>query len=217
MAGYSMRQWNISGRVLVLAPHCDDEVLGCGGTLLAFRSTIAHLSVVYLTECDDERRNQAHSVLGQLDANAAHWLDAPDGYCDSDREKCIRGVVEIVQAERPDFVLAPHSRDDHPDHVATWNIAREAASKARYWPSSANGSNHRCTALVAYEVWTPIRAPALVVDITRTFARKCELIELYSSQTSTFPYTEYIAALNGWRGMLFQKAGQAEAFEVHAL
>jgi hypothetical protein len=59
--------------------------------------------------------------------------------------------------------------------------------------------------------------PSMVVNISDVFHTKCELMRFYMSQINSFPYVEYINALNTWRGILHHRQGQAEAFHILSL
>lgn len=120
------------GRAVVLAPHPDDEVLGCGGILAALGRAGVQVHVVAVTDGEsshpgraDElrqiRADERSAALRRLDLTGAHVrrLGLPDG-----------GVVDeqVVEAVRPlladtDLLLAPWEQDGHPDHDAVGRAA----------------------------------------------------------------------------------------------
>jgi LmbE family N-acetylglucosaminyl deacetylase len=120
------------GRVVVLAPHPDDEVLGCGGTLAALARIGTPIHLVAVTDGESSHpsrsdelralraieRTEALRRLGLQDAHV-HRLGLPDGAVNED---------EVVEAARPllaesDVVLAPWDQDGHPDHDAVGRAA----------------------------------------------------------------------------------------------
>jgi LmbE family N-acetylglucosaminyl deacetylase len=206
-----------SGRVLVVAPHCDDEVIGCGGTILRFRKDFSRLAIVYVAPGEAERQQEAAIVAATLAADATYFLPGVDGFCDSVAPDCVRQLTTLVQEEKPNIVIAPHASDNHPDHRATWRIVIDAVNYARFYVPMEGRTPHRTTSILAYEVWSPIQSPAVICDVTAVFEDKCDLLAKYRSQVSQFPYVDYTRAFNAWRGLLFQRNGYAEVFELHAI
>jgi LmbE family N-acetylglucosaminyl deacetylase len=116
-----------SRRVLVLAPHPDDEVLGCGGTLGALAALGCRVEVVAVTDGEASHPGRAAELrevrhleraaalraLGLGDA-AVHRLGLPDGGVHADA--VTRLAAGLVGPD--DLVLAPWDRDGHPDHDA---------------------------------------------------------------------------------------------------
>jgi LmbE family N-acetylglucosaminyl deacetylase len=203
-------------RVLVIAPHADDEVIGCGGTLLHFRDKIQHLAIAHLTS-SPERAGEFKRVATALGINAHHALGHEDGFCGDAIRSLTLEVVSIIQEERPDVVLVPHRHDGHADHEAASRVVWDATHKARYWPTTGTRTVHRVPTILEYEVWTPLRRPAVVYDISDVFAKKLDLVAFYESQTQSFPYVNFVTALNGWRGALHRRGGHAEAFGCYSI
>lgn len=120
------------GHVLVLAPHPDDEVLGCGGVAAALAGAGVRVDLVAVTDGESShpgRADELRSVRAQervtalhrlgLDDAHVHRLGLPDGGVSEDR---------VVTAVRPltdetTVVLAPWEHDGHPDHDAVGRAA----------------------------------------------------------------------------------------------
>jgi LmbE family N-acetylglucosaminyl deacetylase len=179
--------------LLVLAPHPDDEVFGCGGliALAAQQGVAVHVAVVSdgAIGGDAAVREQecraAAQVLGYLPAQGSlQFWTRPD-----------RGVVpdaELVQRMRTlcletaaDWLLAPSPFEVHPDHLAVCRAATEAVA----------GTAAR---LVYYEVGQALMAN-LLVDVTSVMPRKHAAMRAFSSQLAQQDYGEHIAALNRYR------------------
>lgn len=128
-AARSIRRWQSSGgqRVLVVAPHPDDEVCGCGGTVLLHRLAGDDVRVLYVTdgrrsrasglgpdEMARRRRQEAHSAAAQLDVKV-EWLGLPEGEWD---ERVLRErLTEYLRLVRPHVIYAPSLVDFHAEHV----------------------------------------------------------------------------------------------------
>ena len=208
---------HFSGSVLVIAPHFDDEVIGCGGTLLRFRSQIERLTIVHITAASERREAEFGNVRTVLPIDEHYALQQEDGFCGKNSSELILSLVRVIQLESPDVVFVPHEREAHADHRTAWWLTRDAVEKARYWKSDPPASTHRVQLLLAYEVWTPLSDPSFVCDVTEHFERKCSLLRFYESQLEDFPYVDYVRAFNGWRGLAHHRRGQAEAFAVRSI
>ena len=131
------------GRVVVLAPHPDDEVLGAGATLAAWAAAGTEVLVVAATDGegshpgsptltpadlvrlrDDERRR----ALQRLGLGAARLVRAglPDGHVAAHRDE----LAELLRGElrTGDTLLAPLPGDGHPDHDAVADVASDLAA-----------------------------------------------------------------------------------------
>lgn len=156
-------------RVLVVAPHPDDDAIGCGGTLARLARRGARISVTYVTDGSashlrsrrfpppvlrDIREHEARAALRTLGIRCEpQFLRAPDsglsGLGALERERLVKALVGRIARLRPQLVFAPWSRDPHPDHVVTAAIVADALRAARRKPT-----------LLAYGVWLPVRGSA---------------------------------------------------------
>jgi LmbE family N-acetylglucosaminyl deacetylase len=127
-----------SSRVLVFAPHCDDETLGAGGLIQQALSLDAAVRVNVVTDCNyhkngEVRRQEsvkATSLLG-LKSSDIKFLNFPerdenitiDSIERSDILKAIKGSISDFA---PTMVVIPHPNDTHIDHSSIAKIAEEA-------------------------------------------------------------------------------------------
>ena len=219
-------------RVLVLAPHMDDEAIGCGGAILLHRAAQADVRVVYLS---DGSLGSARLFDGSLDAQAqaslrarlrtvrraealawcaaadiatecVTFFDGPDGGL-SDAQ-VTRGLAAclaaVIRDLAPQVIYLPSPLDTHADHRATNRIAADALSLAP--------DIRPVCVLRGYEVWSPLTANA-VLDIGSVAERKLRMIGLHASQVADIDYARVIAGLNTYRSVLLPaRGGHAEAF-----
>lgn len=212
-------------RVLVLAPHMDDEVIGCGGSLLKHQRENRKLAVVYFTDGShfvdsstdrdilrEIRRGEAERVGGQLGMKS-YFLDIPDRTL-AYHPEIVRQIVCILQEYQPDIVYLPHSGETDREHRLVNEIYSEACwlaedTYALKWKKSMETPQ----IVLEYEVWTPLIRPQYWEDIGRYMDQKTELINLYSSQRKFCDYAQAARMLNGYRGtMLNGSLSYAEAF-----
>jgi N-acetylglucosamine malate deacetylase 1 len=210
-------------RVLVLAPHMDDETIGCGGTLALHAQRGAEITVVFMTdgrrgtadvsllsgnartrrerEIVAARKRESRDALDVLGIRAAVHLDAPDGELRASHgiEHRLR---EVIEASKPDLVYLPHFLEEHDDHRATSTVLLAAAGNSSW--------RFQC---MAYEVWTPL-FPNCLVRIDATVEQKKSALARYVSQLAQADYTQACIGLNAYRsiGLLGPHGSYAEAF-----
>lgn len=197
--------------VLVLAPHADDEVFGCGGALAAHVAAGIPVRVVVLT--DGMAGGDAPSVVAEREAEsraaaAVLGYPAPEFWRLPDRglgygEWLVERLLTAIHETGADLVYAPSCFEIHPDHRALSMAAVEAVRRA--------GAGTR---LAMYEVGVPLR-PDTLVDITPYLPAKQEAMACFASQLARQRYDEQIASLNRYRAYTLPPAVQAaEAFAV---
>jgi LmbE family N-acetylglucosaminyl deacetylase len=192
------------GTVAVVAPHQDDETIGCGG-LIALLATERPVHVVFVTDGSRSpvpagapadpglvatREDEARAASGLLGVPAAcvHFLRLPDGDLVARKQEYGHALASVLHRFAPATVLVPFRLDWHPDHIATYHMVAEAHAAGRI-PG----------ALVEYFVYTQRRllpggdvreclAPEHTwrVDISSVAATKREALECYRSQVTRF-------------------------------
>jgi LmbE family N-acetylglucosaminyl deacetylase len=205
--------------VLVVAPHPDDEAIGCGGSICLRAARGDRVVVVFLTSGElglkHLPREQAHRVR-ESEAQAAAevlgiaelaFLRQPDWFVGDAIEETATLMRQVVEREMPQQIYLPHAGEWHPDHQASEFIVRRALASADRPPPT----------LLAYEVWTPLVKYDQVEDITSTMARKLYGIRCYSSQLTHFRYDRAVRGLNEYRGHLAARCRYAEVFQHASL
>ena len=214
-------------RVLVLAPHMDDEVVGCGGTLRRHILAGARVTVVFLTDgrsSDPHIAERCHSEAEIREAEAALcvqrkqeageaarilgyddlvFLERPDGALTID-DALVRDVADLIAQRDPQVIYYPCALELHPDH---WEASRLLAMLVDAGPSPALAAA-RCR---AYEAWTPL-LPNRLVDISDVFDVKLEALRTFTSQLEHVDYVRTTAGLNAYRAMTRDGQGYWEAF-----
>jgi LmbE family N-acetylglucosaminyl deacetylase len=198
--------------LLVLAPHADDEVLGCGGTIVRYLQEGSRVSIVYLTDgrfggasnLAERRRVEAMAVGKRLVGCEQIFWDFADGALASQHDAVAQRVALEMTRLTPDLVFTPWLLDRHPDHSVT---ARAAAAAAKCQTGAP--------LFAAYESLTPIIANHFV-DISGVIETKKELIELYASQQRQYAIKTIAMALNHYRAVLSRRPGvdAVECFHI---
>lgn len=185
--------------VLILAPHPDDEIFGCGGAIVRHLAQGDSVSVIIATDghaatlhADELAKQNYITTRYQESRNAAHVL----GYQDiqfwdfSDREllhnkSTVQLAVQSIQNLQATLIYAPSIFEIHPDHFALAKIAIEAVIATQ-------------TTLIMYEIGVPLR-PNFLLDITDLKIRKRQAMKCFESQIQHNDYIEIIESLNFYR------------------
>ena len=213
--------------VLVLAPHMDDEVLGCGGTILRHVQNGARVTVAYVTDGrkghgpfpkewtgaevkkaeDDlvlQRKEEARHAAQTLGIQRLVFWDYPDGSLRPAPDG-IEKVRRLLHDVLPNLVYLPSLLDVHEDHWQTNCLFSAAVSNF----DERSSSTMSCR---GYEVWSPVPANAYV-DITEFVEKKMEAMRHCESQLKEMDLIRPMISLNGYRSLRFLEGkGYAEAF-----
>jgi LmbE family N-acetylglucosaminyl deacetylase len=210
-------------RVVVLAPHMDDEVIGCGGTLARHVASGADVTVIFLTDgrkggtpsAEDRaqglpmstiRKREAQRALAVLGIEKIEFLDAEDGHLGADARTSGR-LRELLLRIRPQLLYLPFFLEQHSDHEAASPLLAEAVQ--------GTDLEFRC---LSYEVWTPL-FPNCFVRIDATLDLKRRALEQYRSQLADADYLHTSLGLSAYRSSAFldRDCRFAEAFCVLSL
>jgi N-acetylglucosamine malate deacetylase 1 len=201
--------------VLVVAPHPDDESIGCGGQILRHRLAGDRVQVVFLTSGERGipgmaaeqiwtiREAEAHRAAEVLDVEDLFFLHLPDGGLHRVVEEGARRLAAVLETNFPQILYLPHPADHHSDHLATLPLVRDGLqvmSEPEHWPL-----------VRGYEVWTPMEKWSRVEDVTPFMARKLQAVRCYPSQLQFFRYDRAVRGLNRYRGIM---AGQCRFGEA---
>ncbi|MCD5401737.1 PIG-L family deacetylase [candidate division NPL-UPA2 bacterium] len=222
----------ISKKILVIAAHPDDEVLGCGATIAKYSQGGAEVHVVILAEGltsrDNQREREKHatglSELAQAAQEANKILgvssvtlhDFPDNRLDSLARLDVIKIVEgFIDQHKPEVVYTHHAGDVNIDHR---RIHDAVVAACRPVP------HHPVKRLLFFEVpssteWqppgsAPYFAPNWFEDVSGTLGLKLKALKAYQSEMRPWPHARSLEALEHlarWRGASVGVAA-AEAF-----
>ena len=215
----------MSPRVLVVAPHPDDEVLGAGGTIARLADEGAEVSVVIVTKGCPPHFSEETVRRGREEARAAHrvlgvqetiLLDFPAAGLDLVPHRELNAALGAVMHDvRPETLFLPFGGDIHLDHQRIFLSALVAAR-----PNGASTPR----AIYAYETlsetnWnapylSPVFSPNVFMDIGAHLERKIAAMRCFASQLRAFPHERSIEALRALATLRGSTVGAsaAEAF-----
>lgn len=217
--------------ILVVAPHADDEVLGCGGTIAKHIRANDKVYVAIMTnaaigapELFDNNTLQAvraealesHKTLGVAET---FFYEFPAPQLEQYPQYKIAGVLNtLIKDKQIDVMYIPHKGDLHLDHGVIYNASLVAAR-----PLPGQTVRH----IYAYETlseteWGHPTVEAVFIPryfnvlSNDDFASKVKAMECFSSQLKAFPNTRSIKAiehLSALRGA-YVGATNAESFDI---
>lgn len=187
------KQWiiNSDDKFLILAPHPDDDTVGCGGLLALFPN---QCDVICLTDgrygdssiAPEElikiRRAEFENVMQNTGVNSFKMLGIEDS-------KLIDSNPDL-NLEKYTHILIPSPNDIHPDHRAVSYLLQKYYQK--YYKK-----------VVYYELISLLSNPTHILDISSVICKKQENMGKYCSQMKFINYIDRISALNRYRGLFF--------------
>lgn len=195
-------------KVLVVAPHPDDESIGCGGLLSMYG---AQIDVMLLTDgrkghddgvIDDEkcasiREQEIRQAMNLAGIHKLITLRIPDGRLNENLDQ-----LRNMNISQYDYIFIPNRYESHKDHRATNRVFLSL-----FYKQCNKGQK-----LFEYEVWSPLCRANHVLRIDNYIEQKDELVRQYKSQLDLFDYISLYKGLNEYRGAL-NHCRYAEAYE----
>ena len=203
--------------MLIVTPHPDDEVIGCGGMLIKYGSKfdvicISSAGVAFdsldAKQRSDVRIQEFHNVMDYLQIKN-NWIF--ETYGDPPFFEQIENHFEEYCSKlnflKYDYIFCPYPYDSHPEHAyITKKLLKRLLNK--------NGCS-KDTYVVFFEVWTPIARPNYYEPIDEEIEEKMKVIQMYSSQlVDGWDYDRWINGLNSYRSMYNRHHKYSEAFQI---
>ncbi len=212
---------NKASHVLVFAPHPDDDVIGCGGSIAKHVKSNHTVTIVYMTSGEAGlpklkekkmlariREQEAQEAAAFLGVNDLIFLRYPNMNLRG-TEEILTSLIAILKEKNPDIVYVPHANDEHKDHQATHKLVIQAIAQL-------TKEQRKNLVILGYEVWTPLQHVSYTVNISEYIELKMKAIQQHQSQIiHDKPYDEAIKGLNRYRGIMKNKGEYCECFAVY--
>ena len=213
-------------KILGIAPHPDDETLGCGGTLLKHKNNgdvIYWMIVTNMQPGDGWSESKVQKRKKEIDQVSAMYgfektfnLGFPTRRLDSiPYNELIAKISDIIKELEPSIVYLPNRSDIHTDHKKTFNAVMSSCKDFRA---------SFIKRILMYECLSETEfAPAhtecvfianVFIDVSEYFQRKLEILKAYASEVMASPFPrsiETVTSLARYRGSRIGK-DYAEAF-----
>lgn len=216
-------------KILVIAPHADDEVLGCGGLLLRRFAEGHQMGWLLVTSMKPgaswspaqvaEREAALQKVCGELGISSSHFYRLnrdPAQLERTPRGDLVMEISTVLERYQPDEVYLPHPGDAHSDH----RVVFEASTAAAKWFRKPF-----IRRLLCYETLSETEAslsvepgfhPDVFVDISGQLEKKISLMRNYSGEMGPFPFPRSAKAIQSLAFFRGAQAGfgAAEGFQL---
>lgn len=204
-------------KMLVIAPHPDDEVLGCGGTIAGRnkKGDEIYLCVVtkaYAPEWSEEflknRPKEVEKANKILGIKKTYFLDFPTVKLDTIPQKeLIDRLSKCLNELKPDIVYIPHKGDMNNDHRLVFEASLVATRPI----------NSTIKRILSYETLSETEwgqaiepfVPNVYVDISETFEKKIKAMKAYASELRQYPHPRSLKTIKA----LAEKRGSEIGFE----
>ncbi|MDH4618261.1 PIG-L family deacetylase [Brevibacillus sp. AY1] len=200
--------------VLVIAPHPDDETLGCGGTLLKHKYMNDLVSWLIVTKMGDssfskdrikKRQEEIEQVVQMYNFDNVIQLD----YCTTQLDtiplsSMVSSIGEVLARIKPNIIYLPYQGDAHSDHKAVFDAAVACTKWFRY-PSVKKVMVYETLSETDFGLNPDTNGfrPTVYSDIEAYLDKKIEIMKVFESEMGTFPFPrseESIRALSAVRG-----------------
>ena len=215
-------------KIIVISAHPDDEILGCGGTLLKHKENGDELHWLITTNVFESqgfskervksRQIEIEKVAEMVGFTKTHLLDFPTmSLGPVEGNKMIPMVSKIFQEVEPEVIYVLNRSDAHSDHRVTFEAILACTKSFRY-PYVKRVLMYECISETEFApaLFEKAFIPNYFVDISPYHTRKMEIMKVYESELGEHPFPRSernIEALSVFRGAT---AGveYAEAFQL---
>ncbi len=212
--------------VMVVAPHPDDETLGCGGTLLKHKAAGDSIHWLIMTGMSDssgytstqksQRAQEIKTVSQHYQFDSVHELAFPTAQLDNCHLKdVIDSVAKALNTVKPAEIYLPYENDIHTDHYVTHRALMACSKWFRF---------NFIKRMLVYEVVSETNfvlsssshrfKPNIYVDISQHLDNKIEILKVYKDEILDFPFPRSIQAVKSLAMLRGSEAGfeAAESF-----
>ena len=211
-------------KILIIAPHPDDEVIACGGFIAKYHNQIDILCVnssgikyegdtLSAEEIAQVRCDEFYATAKLAGVSGKTYIEKLWGkpVMIEEMKSHYRDYMTHFNMKDYDIILVPHRDDNHPEHRFVGNVLLKDLLKEQGYKKDLK--------ILRYELWSPLPNPNYYEDITDFAERKEELIHSYKSRAKSH-YSERILGLNKYRTLssyFFNPEKYVEAFYIEDL
>ena len=215
-------------KTLVVAPHADDELLGCGGTLLrrvGEGDTIGWLLITSIQESRGWSREKIDLRSREIDRvrkglhispNHLYELNFPTAELDKlPMSELVQKISNVFASFEPNEVLLPYPGDIHSDHRVVFEAASSCTKWFRY-PSVKRVLTYETLSETDFSVDPFGFSPNLFIDITDHLEKKLSLLAIYKSEMGEHPFPRSLESIKAQAILRGAQRGTqaAEAFQI---
>jgi LmbE family N-acetylglucosaminyl deacetylase len=177
-------------QILIIAPHPDDESIGCGGLICCYSNQIDIVVMTdgargdinkTLVEMKKVRKQEFENALKCVKINSYTFLDYPDGELVFHPD-----CMSEIDIKKYTKIFVPHYSELHADHRAAFEFLIK----------KVNDSHINNIEIYQYETRAAINEDVVILDISSCIQKKLEMISRYKSQLIEYDYVSFAESLS---------------------
>lgn len=215
-------------KVLVIAPHPDDETLGCGGTLLLLKEKGYSINWLIATSISEElgfskkdvlkKSNEIEKVRKRFGFDNTFVLDIPSTKIDQiPMGELVNKVATVFKKICPNILFIPFKNDVHSDHKLVSEVSISCTKWFRY-PYIEQVLYYETISETDYNIDSSTKKfnPNVYINIDKYLDEKVEIMKIFSTEISEFPFPRSEKAIRSLAYLRGSQCGadSAEAFEL---
>lgn len=219
-------------RILVVAAHPDDEILGVGATVAKYVQQGYEAQCIILGEGQTSRwknrEEAAHEIVEELHADTlkaakivgyskVYFADFPDNRFDSvDLLDVVKYIENIKNEFRPDIIYTHHGGDLNVDHQITFKAVLTATRPINDCPVKELYTFETLSSTEWDFSYNDIFKPNTFINVEETFDNKVEAMKCYETELCEFPHPRSLKGLELYAGKWGSVVGKSyvEAFQL---
>ncbi|KGM27555.1 GlcNAc-PI de-N-acetylase [Photorhabdus luminescens] len=198
---------SVEKNILIVAPHADDETLGCGGAILRYREEGYNVHWVIITSMSiasgftpqqiANREEEISLVATTYNFKTVKILGFPPAALETiPRGEIIKRLAEVISSIRPEQIWTAYRNDAHSDHEIVYDCVMSCSKIFRY---------PYVKRILAYETLSETDfgmkpedggfRPNVFIDISAYLERKLTIMGVFKSEIGEFPFPRSEKAL----------------------
>lgn len=199
-----------SENVLIVAPHADDEVIGCAGLIQKLSFRRANIIVLFVTVEDENsivkpsyqkginvRERESLKVKKILNFNEALYLRIPERKIDNNihnEDRIKQSIFNLLDQKKINAILLPNYFDMNPDHRSISKLGLQAVHEF----IECNTKN-ALSSVFLYEIWGPVNVTHFCKLSKTEYNTKLKAMQYYQTQMQTVDYLSIINEIKNIR------------------
>lgn len=212
-------------KILVISPHPDDEILGCGGLLSLLKNKQKYWMIITkMTEHDGfsysqitKRENEIKKIISLL--NFKKYFNLGFRAANLNRNQLnllIKRMSEVIKIIKPDTIFSPFLHDSHSDHFYTAHALNHILKWFRF-PFIKKCYVYETISETNFNFLKKNKFfPNVYFNVSSTIKKKIQLMKIYKSEIKKYPFPRSIEAIKSLASVRGSESGYryAEGFKL---